>query len=222
MTSNFYDGDYKGMFYSGGGVTSSLTRFIHKSLEKNLSREVFEDILEIGGGEGFHLEHVKCSYKKYYLTDISLRELTTFAQELRKQDKLIQKREDAQKLTFLDDTFDRTIFMCVLHHLSDVERALSEARRVTKNGGIISIYLPCDPGLIYVLMRKLVTFQVARRNNINYELINAREHLGHCGGIFRLVSYVFKSDYVRVRRFPFSLLDHNFNLFYTIQIIVQK
>jgi SAM-dependent methyltransferase len=221
MKNSFYKEDYRKMFYSRG-LATSLTKFIHKSLEKNLSRVDFEEILEIGGGEGFHLEYVEGSYKKYYLTDIDLRDLTTFAQGMRKQNKLIQRKEDAHNLSFKDDSFDRTIFMCVLHHLSDVERALSEARRVTKNEGIISIYLPCDPGLIYVLMRKMVTYGIAKRNNVNYELINAREHRGHCGGIFHLLSYVFRGDCVEVRRFSFPLLDHNFNLFYTIQILVKK
>jgi ubiquinone/menaquinone biosynthesis C-methylase UbiE len=63
--------------------------------------------------------------------------------------------------------------------VDDVENSLKEARRVCKNGGVISIYLPTDPGIMYRFMRKIFTARRASKLRINYEYINALGHRNH-------------------------------------------
>lgn len=207
------------MFYSGEDLASWATRFIQSSIERNLPKGYFETVLEIGGGEGFHLEHLKHEFNLYYLTDVQLRDLTPYAQDLRKSGRLNYVRANARNLPFDSETFDRTVIMCVLHHLGGVEKVLREAHRVTKPNGLISIYLPCDPGMLYRILRKVFTRGKARKLKIDYDYVNAMEHFGSFASINTLIKRVFCDDKVKIIRFPFGIPSWNLNIFYTYQII---
>lgn len=214
---SFFDsGAYERIFYSGG-APDLATRFIHWMLEKN-NKTKSSTVLEVGGGEGFHVGYVDPSYDKYILSDIAERPLYGKAKVLQKSGKLLFLKSDAHNLTVENNSVDRVIMMCVLHHLSDVEQALSEARRVTCAGGTISIYLLCDPGFIYVTLRKLFLRTRTKHLGIDYELINAREHRNHYPGIKRLIYHVFRDDNVQEKKFPFPMFDFNLNLFSCIYI----
>lgn len=211
---------YEKMFYSGG-INALLTKHIHKALEQKMNSK-FSKVLEIGGGEGFHLQYVNHPYDKYYLTDIDLRTLCEFAKKIWLEGKLIQKYQDSAKLTFKSNTFDRVIFMCVLHHVNDVVNSIKEARRVCKNGGVISIYLPTDPGIIYRFMRRMVTARQASRLAIDYEYLNALGHRNHFYSIMKLLQHQFQFDDVRIKRKPFKINSYNLNLYYIIHINIRK
>lgn len=211
---------YKEMFYSGG-LTGFSTKLIHKALEKNVKSK-HSKILEVGGGEGFHLPFVTNSYDKYFITDISLRPLTDYARTIQLNGKLVHEFGDGSKLSYRKNYFDRVIFMCVLHHVSDIESVMREARRVCKNGGLISIYLPTDPGVIYRLMRKIVTWRKSRRLKIDYEYINSLGHRNHFYSIFNILKKEFKCDFISIRRRPFPILFNDLNLYYIIHITIKK
>jgi phosphatidylethanolamine/phosphatidyl-N-methylethanolamine N-methyltransferase len=211
---------YKSIFYSGG-ITGFLTKFIHKALEKNVKSK-YSKILEIGGGEGYHLPFVTCSYDKYFLTDISLRPLSDYARTIQLSGKLVHEFADGTKLTYRKNQFDRVIFMCVLHHVSDIESLMREARRVCKNGGLISVYLPTDPGVTYSLMRRIVTWRKSCRLKIDYEYINSLGHRNHFYSIFNILKKEFQGDFVSIRRRPFPIPFYNLNLYYIIHITIKK
>ena len=218
---SFYEKNYSKLFYQGG-ASANASKFIQKSIETGLKSLHFSKVLEIGGGEGFHVPYVQHGFDEYYLTDIDVREPIPEVVKLASQKKLFQLLEDANLLSFSDNYFDRTIFMCVLHHLPNVENALLEAKRVTGDGGLISIYLPCDPGMLYRILRHLVLTRRAKELKIDYKLINAREHIGNVSAILHIIKHVFKDDLVKIRKFPFMLFGWNFNIFYNIQIRIQK
>ena len=211
---------YKKMFYSGG-ITGFSTKFIHKALEKNVKSK-YSKILEVGGGEGYHLPFVTNSYDKYFLTDIDLRTLSDSARIIQLAGKLVHEFQDGSKLSYRKNQFDRVIFMCVLHHVSDIELVIREARRVCKNGGLISIYLPTDPGVIYRLMRKIVTWRKSRRLKINYEYISSLGHRNHFYSIFNILKKEFQGDFVSISRWPFHLPFYDLNLYYIIHITIKK
>jgi len=223
MAENFYDKTYKAMFYDKGKATLA-TKFLHKSLEKlpNKSRQAFPLTLEIGGGEGLHFEYVKSEFQKYLLTDIRSSELAPEAKQAMLAGKLEFSLENAESLSIRDSFVDRTIFACVLHHLSDPEKALMEARRVTKPGGVISIYLPCDPGLVYRILRKLFTHKISRKLGIDYELENVREHINHYYQLEKLIKEVFKNDVKKLKKFPISFFSYDFNIFTILHITKSK
>lgn len=102
--------------------------------------------LEIGGGEGTLARHLTKFGYKIQSTDFSA-QLIEEARRIETESPLhIQYGvEDAEKLTFSDETFDFALaFMCVmdLHH---PDQAFSEIFRVLKPGGYfqVSIIHPC-------------------------------------------------------------------------------
>ena len=215
-----YQDYYRQLFYNVG-ITGYATKHIHKAIEKNIYSK-FSKVLEIGGGEGFHLEYITHSYGKYFLTDIDLRPLCDHAKTIQRSGKLIHQFQDASKLTYRNNQFDRVIFMCVLHHVSDVENSLKEARRVCKSGGLVSIYLPTDPGIFYRLMRKIFTASKARKLKINYEYINSLSHRNHFYSVINILKHEFKGDVIKFRRRPFLVPFYDLNLYYVIQVTIKK
>lgn len=215
--NGFYEQDYKNMFYSGGSA-GWATRRIHRALEKYPQKLSFTEILEIGGGAGLHVEYVNDNYSLYTLTDILDVSLESFPQKMLDCGKLRKRLENAESLTCADNSVDRVIFMCVLHHIPNVEMALKESRRVVKDGGLVSIYLPCDPGLIYRFCRKILTEMRAKRLGLDYGLVNAREHRNHFHQLYTLIHHVFKHDLIKVKRWPFPFLYYDFNLYFIFQI----
>jgi phosphatidylethanolamine/phosphatidyl-N-methylethanolamine N-methyltransferase len=223
MQEDFYNGTYRAMFYEKGSA-SIATKFIHMALEmhpnkKNLS---FPKTLEIGGGEGLHFEYVKSGYETYFLSDIRVSPLCPAAENAATEGKLKFILENAESLTLDDSSIDRAIYACVLHHLPNPEIALKESRRVTKSGGMISIYLPCDPGFVYRKFRRLLTGKRARELKIDYELMNVRQHINHHYQLSKLIKEVYKDDLIRVRNFPFQFLSYDFNIFSVYHITINK
>ncbi len=214
---SFFKDKYKQFFYSDG-ASSWATRIIHKATEKDFKSNKNHYILEIGGGEGFHVPYVFPDFRNYTILDKIPRPLDTYAQTLHVQNKLLQITGDASNLQMPNDKYDRVILMCVLHHLHSIEESLKEARRVCKPGGIVLIYLPCDPGFIYRILRVIFTFRQARKLGINYKLINAFEHRNHVSSLVTIVKHVFFADTVVSKWRPLPIKTWNFNLFVVLKI----
>jgi phosphatidylethanolamine/phosphatidyl-N-methylethanolamine N-methyltransferase len=223
MEDNFYEGTYKAMFYEKGSA-SAATKLIHMALEMYPNRKKFKfpTTLEIGGGEGLHFEYVKSEYDTYFLSDIRSSPLCSAAESAKSAGKLKFIIENAESLSIDDSCIDRVIYACVLHHLASPEKALQESRRVTNSGGTISIYLPCDPGFVYRIFRKMFTSKRARELKIDYELMNVREHINHYYQLNKLIKEVFRHDSVRVRHFPFQFFSYDLNLFSIYHITINK
>jgi SAM-dependent methyltransferase len=56
----------------------------------------------------------------------------------------VDRVEDAQKLSFADDTFAAVVMLETLEHLPHPERALSEASRVLRKEGLLLLSVPFD------------------------------------------------------------------------------
>lgn len=221
MSDQFYENSYEKLFYCGG-VAGGATRFIHRQLESGLEKLYFKNVLEVGGGEGFHVPYVKHYFERYHLTDISIRDLSKNAENLELNNKLTSSSMDAEHLAFKEECFDRIIFMCVLHHLNDPYKALQESLRVIKNNGLISIYLPCDPGFTYRQTRKIFLRKKIKDLNLNYSLINAKEHHKHVHGLDIFINDVFSTHKIVKKSFPFRFHVNDLNIFNVYQIRVIK
>ena len=221
VSENFYDDQYSKLFYQGG-VAGSATKFIHNQTEGRLGTYSFPKVLEVGGGEGFHVPYVKHDFAGYYLTDISTRNLAKDALSLKVENRLTLVTTDAELLSFKNSCFDRVIFMCVLHHLNDPYRALKESLRVVKDKGLVTIYLPCDPGFSYRQLRKIALRSKLKKLNLNYNLINAKEHHKHVHGLDIFIKEVFKESKIVQKAFPFRIKIHDLNIFNVYHISVKK
>ena len=70
-------------------------------------------------------------------------------------------RADARELPFPDRSFDSVALLYVLYHLREPERALAEAHRVLRPGGLLAVAAPSRhdaPELAFVLSQDPLTF----------------------------------------------------------------
>ena len=101
----------------------------------------FGDALEIGSGTGyFSLNLVQLgAIERLVATDISAGMLATLATTAGRLGLDVETAvTDAEGLPFEDESFDLVFGHAVLHHLPDLEAALSEFRRVLRPGGAVA------------------------------------------------------------------------------------
>ena len=218
----FYSNYYEQVLRTG--LIGAAQDRTHRAMEKQWkSEDRFETVLEVGSGKGEHFGFVRHSFAKYYETDLRTNnetENSTFG--LRSVDGgkgLIRENADVMQLHYADHEFDRLIATCLVLHLEKPEKALSEMRRVTKSGGVISILVPCEPGLLLRISRRMLTSRKARQAGFSgYDLFNARDHINYLSGIDKLIKHVFRSDKIVVSRKPFKLPSWNLNLYFVYTI----
>jgi phosphatidylethanolamine/phosphatidyl-N-methylethanolamine N-methyltransferase len=219
---HFYS-EYYNLVLQSGLVRVSQDR-THRAIENRWNRhDMFEQVLEVGAGAGNHRKFVNHQYRIYYETDIRFTNVSSNSNSSHMQVLLESnlKREfaDITQLHYKDATFNRVIATCLLLHLEKPEAALCELRRVTKGLGVISILVPCEPGLFLRIARSLLTSRKAHRLGFQgYSLFNARDHINHLSGIDQLIRFVFKNDKIQVSRLPFRWPSWNFNFYYVYTI----
>ncbi len=214
----YYDLSYNQVNYEG--LLGFFTNFYHRTLEKKLTpKESHSKVLEVGGGEGQHLRFVKHKFNHYIISDISIdSKKINYSQNV----KFINS--NLENLSFQGEVFDRVISTCVLHHLDNPVAGLFELRRVTKSGGLISLYVPCDPGFLYRIIKAIITVpkqkKIIKRNKLalNPFILNTIEHKSNIYTLKNAINFVFKEDDISTSRFPFAFLSWNFNLFFVYQI----
>jgi phosphatidylethanolamine/phosphatidyl-N-methylethanolamine N-methyltransferase len=222
-SKEYYEDVYSKIVYAG--ATGLIAKSIHKVMEKlPIANHSLNQILELGAGHGQHLQFVKNDYKKYFETDIEKTFLPIRSLNLQKsQSEVVQHSIDAENLSIYgDSSFDRLIATCLLVHLSNPEVALGEWRRVVRNGGWISIYIPCEPGLFLRFARHFTTVRAAKKMNRNHLSFHYREHVSYFSRLNLLVVESFSKDLVQRRFFPFLIPAWNLNLGVIYQIRVDK
>ncbi|MCL1598192.1 MAG: methyltransferase domain-containing protein [Actinomycetia bacterium] len=112
-------------------------------------------IIDIGGGSGVHAEWLLEDGHEVHLVDPLLFHVEQASAHLGDIDRFTSEVGDARSLVFEDATFDAALLLGPLYHLTErTDRvcAWSEARRVTKQGGLvfavgISKFAPIPVGL---------------------------------------------------------------------------
>jgi len=213
--SDFYEGVYRDV--QDTGISGWYVRKSHKTLERGFSKMLQPRILEVGGNIGEHIHFVSEDFLSYTLTDYRQ---TTFKSENEKINFLIA---DVHNLPFKEDTFDRTISTCLLHHLDDPKKALEEMRRVTVHNGLISILVPCDPGFASRFAKKIGPSRKWRAAGIsNPDFFHYLQHRNHFPGVMSAIDEVFGGDKLKKRFWPLGVRSWNINLYSTNQIRVIK
>ena len=214
-----------------GSCTGNVNKFWHLRLEKNLPFSFYENVLEIGSGSGEHFTYVNHGFKNYYITDLYLPKLLegvktkiAISQELNDVQNVMVQAENVEKLTFSQNSFQRVVSTCLLHHVQNPLAALQEMRRVTCNGGTVSIYLPADPGLIYRFAQAVFSTSTLKKyfNKKEISFLRAGEHRNHVQSLSGLIEGVFSADRIEKKSFPRLNLGWNSVLFYIFQITINK
>jgi ubiquinone/menaquinone biosynthesis C-methylase UbiE len=202
------------------GLAAYFMRRSHDWCERRFdAASHFGRVLEIGAGSGAHLRAVRHRWDEYWLTDSNPALLAQIAPGIAPPGgKVIVRREDATRLSFPDRCFDRLIATHVLEHLPEPHRVLREWARVVRPGGIISVVLPCDPGLAWRWGRHLGPRRTFIRAGIDYDYWMAREHINPIGNLVRFLRHYF--DEIDECWRPCLLPSIDLNLFYVAHVRV--
>lgn len=201
------------------GLTGYFLKKSHEWSETNFGPNIhFGKVLEVGAGTGMHLQFVRHSYEEYWITDSNQplmdKIMLPAAADIRT--KLHFAKEDATQLTFPDASFDRVIAAHVLEHLYQPHKVLREWARVLKPNGVISLVLPCDPGLLWRLGRYSVARNKFIKAGFDYDYWMAREHVNPINNLVSFIRHYF-SD-VREQWRPGRVPSIDLNLFYIAHI----
>jgi phosphatidylethanolamine/phosphatidyl-N-methylethanolamine N-methyltransferase len=206
------------MGHESNGVLSILWKYPHRVMEKNFKSNAGKRILELGFGEGEHLSFVAEDFAEYLATDLDAKRLERFRPKLIPNTKLMQC--DAMSLPFPDESFDRVIATCLIAHLRNPELALTEWRRVLKEGGELTMYVPCEPGFSLRLFRKLFSAPKAKRLGFEgFNLYIARDHVNDAFRVLNLAAEVFRRDSFQQVFRPFPIRSWYLNLFCVVHIV---
>ncbi len=205
----FYDEHYDAALWEGN--IGRAIALVHRRMERGIN-ERFDRVLEVGAGAGQHRGYVNHPYDTYVETD--LRVLGSTSKRESDGRNVIREFADATALAYPDASFDRLIATCLLMHLPEPELALSEWRRVVRPGGLLSIYVPCEPGLATRLTRRLTTARKVKKMGVeSYDLFVAREHRNHFAALDVLLRHEFRDDDLRAKFWPLAAPSWNLNYF---------
>lgn len=216
--AQWYAEEYETSTY--GGPAGQVQRWMHTSLEAGYQAHTrFPRTIELGANLGEHVKWVRHSFDSYVVSDVSPRVLESrVGQEVENVQLLCA---DARELPLATESFDRVLHTCLLHHVTEPEDVLCEIRRLLKPGGTGDLFLSSDPGMLFRFARFLGPYSSARRKGLGSvkNLVDARDHRNHVGGLLRLVKHVFRNDDVRVKSYPFPGMTWNSSLWFTMRVV---
>lgn len=222
--------DYREKFselYDNSNYASPLQSFVmrasHKLVEKEYGQGAqFKKVLEIGAGTGEHVKFVLHDYDEYTLSDMDEETLEVAKAKLltTQRGSLKFERQEGSTLNYADDSFDRLIATHVLEHIYQPHLALKEWSRVIKDGGVLSILIPTDPGLAWRMGRHLGPRKNAIAQGIAYDYVMAREHVNSCNNLIAILRHYFPD--AKEAWWPFPVPSIDLNLFFSFHAIVRK
>ncbi len=134
-------------------------------------------ILELGCGKGCMWENcVLPQGVKLYLTDLSEGMLETAKKNKYKADVIFNK-VDIEKIPYEDGSFDMVIANMMLHHVPNLEKALSEVKRVLKKHGKFYCATFGENGITEYIESLIKNSNFKSQQNKEFTLQNGEEKL---------------------------------------------
>lgn len=209
---DFYSNYYQRVFVAGSSFSNWAYKITHRALEHNLNSSHFAKVLEVGAGSGEHLSFVEHTFDEYIMVDKNSPEIIPQSPAASSAASFIES--DILACNFAPKSFDRIIFTCVLHHVEKPLLVLELVETWLKDDGLVTIFLPCDPGFMNRFLRRFfVTPKCKKLGFFNYELVNALEHHGHFWAIRRIILSVFNQCKISTRYYPLGIPVVNLSLF---------
>ena len=139
-----------------------------------------KDVLDVGFGSGFSVQLFAEAGARVTGVDLTPWAVETTRARLDAFGLEADVAEgDAEQLPFGDESFDLVFSWGVIHHSSDMDRALSELVRVCRRGGRVVIMVYHRRSLFYVFYRAFQRFlPLARRLGFHFEGARAGETQG--------------------------------------------
>ena len=214
---DFYENYYTSI-YNSSGLAKWAYNETHCGLERfdSTSFTSSSKILEIGAGKGEHYPFVSHEYGEYLMVDL-FDEPAFYPGQ--RDPRVTWLQSDFAELELDSRSVDRVISTCVFHHLNKPFEALYNIRRILKPGGLFSLFLPSDPGMLTRLNRELIVKPRAKRLGFEkYDLMASLEHQNHYWGLKTMVSEVFNDCPISQKYFPFGINSGNLSLYSIWQI----
>jgi SAM-dependent methyltransferase len=210
LTSRYNDHAYSGLM-------GFFMNHCHKQLEHFNFPENLDRVLEIGAGSAPHYDFIKHDYKEYHIAETSK---TTF-KKYQNNPKIKFTIYDGKTLPYENEYFDRIIISHCLEHITSPEEFLNQMMKKLKKGGILSISLPTDPGLLFRLGRLyLKIFSLKKNYKISskkFDYMNATEHVNSIFGLSAILNYNYGNSLTEYY-LPFRIKSFDLNLFYNVHI----
>jgi ubiquinone/menaquinone biosynthesis C-methylase UbiE len=139
-----------------------------------------KDVLDVGCGSGIATQMLVEAGAKVVAVDLTDWAVATTKQRLAAFGLDAEVRQgDAESLPFADGSFDLVFSWGVIHHSSDMDRALDELVRVCRRGGKVVLMVYHRRSLFFIVYRTFQRFlPVARRLGLHFEGARAGEKEG--------------------------------------------
>ncbi|WP_202389372.1 class I SAM-dependent methyltransferase [Qipengyuania oceanensis] len=210
--SNYDDANY------GSSLSALVLGRTHSLIEKDNRLEPrYPTVLEIGAGTMAHFNSVRHDFDRYIASDGSPGVVEWLKQH--EWDPRVEVLQvEGATLPFDDDSIDRLIATHVLEHVNDPVEALREWTRVLKPGGVLSLILPCDPGVLWRLGRVLGPRKQGLKAGLPYDYYMAIEHRNPIHNLRHVVGFHFPER--TEKWWPLGIASPDLNLIYGVNCYV--
>ena len=243
MVSKYYEEKFESL--TTRGLFGFVHNKMHQSLEsKSNNKKDFDKILELGSGNLRHLRYVREKFSEYHNVDIRMKLMTQYTDKHKidldwsvdyKHGCFIKYSENgdssrvylhemsASDLTYFPDNyFDRLVATCLIQHVSEVEKACYEWRRVVRPGGKLDIYIHSEPGMLLRLFRIVFLHKVKDEHGTRHIEFVETEHRYSFLFCKRLLKSVFSEDIVKFTSHPIAFLSWNFSFWKVASITLNS
>ena len=109
-----------------------------------------------------------------------------------------------------------------MEHIPFPDIFLKKTFKLLKNGGVMSISLPTDPGFLWRLGRLYNKLFIIKKNlnisSLDYDYMNSIEHINSCFNLLSIIKYNFRKKLIE-NYLPFKIKLIDLNLFYNVHIV---
>jgi len=222
MAINVYGEKYKQ--YWNNGAHGMLMSTVHKLLEfsyLNVRSGKTNNIriLEIGGGAMPHLEWVRDreNIEEYMISDSAS---VLFDNKIINEFVSVHEYDKDVNLQKLSkNNYDRIIAAQVWGHVNEPEKMLLRWIDLLNKDGVLSISIPCDPGILWRTGQKVAARKFMKLYGVSfeeYDILMSREHINPAQRLMKIINYYF--DIKKVVYFPLLVPSINLNLFAIITV----
>ena len=213
VSENLYKGTSKKLFNK---THKDLAKYGNNLVKKEQLKQ--DKILEIGAGRGEFYEYIEKNFQSYLMTDISDWGKNHILELGKKDPRIKFEQQNIEDIKYEDNYFDRIIVSCVIAHVTEPFKALEEVRRVTKPGGVISIFISTDPSILLRIARKVFTERKMKNLSIPYKLLNSIQHRNTPTSILDMVDWIYQKDKVEKDYLPFKIKSWNLSTHLIVNI----
>lgn len=212
---------YDDLNYDDRSLQGWAMRASHRLAERGLDAgQRYARVLEVGSGPGEHAAFVRHGFDSYTLLDADGRALEVARRRLGKDARFAFVEHDGATLPWPDGHFDRVVATHVLEHIAHPHLVLREWCRVLRDGGLLTLLIPTDPGLAWRFGRHLGPRRNALKRGIAYDYVMAREHVNACHNLVALIRHQLPERREAWWPLPVPLID--VNLFFAAQAVVRR